>query len=93
MNTYQDTYYRVDHALSPRLHLTPVSQSTIDVWKEYIDQSSGKAYYYNQITRETQWEKPSGYVGGLRRKVYRRSRRTNNRSKKVINRKSRSCKN
>lgn len=31
-----------------------------DKWKEYRESSSGKCYYYNVQTKQTQWEKPNG---------------------------------
>jgi calmodulin len=31
-------------------------------WREMLD-DKGVAYYYNTMTRETQWEKPAGFVG------------------------------
>lgn len=31
-------------------------------WTEYFDSNSGKSYYYNLISKRTQWEKPTGFV-------------------------------
>jgi hypothetical protein len=31
-------------------------------WVSYHDASSGKPYYYNLISKKTQWEKPPGFV-------------------------------
>ena len=36
-------------------------QEDDDVWTEHIS-SSGRIYYYNRKTDESQWEKPKGYV-------------------------------
>jgi hypothetical protein len=30
-------------------------------WKEYTSKSTGKKYYYNTLTKRTQWEKPSDF--------------------------------
>ena len=33
-------------------------------WVEYIDEEKGEPYYYNTVTLETVWEKPSDFVDG-----------------------------
>ena len=33
-------------------------------WIEKVSNSTGRAYYYNAQTKESQWEKPSGNVSG-----------------------------
>jgi WW domain/Ankyrin repeats (3 copies) len=35
------------------------SEDVADGWSEVTDPNTGKIYYYNQLTQETSWEKPS----------------------------------
>lgn len=53
---------------------TSISSSREDVsdvdscpynWTEYLDINTGKPYYYNLISKRTQWERPIGYISTL----------------------------
>eukprot|EP00526_Cylindrotheca_closterium_P004161 CAMPEP_0113637722 /NCGR_PEP_ID=MMETSP0017_2-20120614/19755_1 /TAXON_ID=2856 /ORGANISM="Cylindrotheca closterium" /LENGTH=4255 /DNA_ID=CAMNT_0000548783 /DNA_START=113 /DNA_END=12880 /DNA_ORIENTATION=+ /assembly_acc=CAM_ASM_000147 len=37
-------------------------QSPADEWIEAVDDSTGQTYYYNTVTQETSWEKPSSLI-------------------------------
>lgn len=58
------------HHTLPRHHSNSkkrrhISSDEDDVWTEHIS-SSGRIYYYNRKTDESQWEKPKGYVKKLK---------------------------
>ena len=38
-----------------------LAKASEDLWQEYIDPSSGCPYYYNLLTGETTWERPSAF--------------------------------
>lgn len=33
------------------------------MWSSHIDSSNGKIYYFNRITRKSEWKKPRGFDG------------------------------
>ncbi|CAJ1954685.1 unnamed protein product [Cylindrotheca closterium] len=37
-------------------------QNLADEWIEAVDESTGQTYYYNTVTQETSWEKPSSLI-------------------------------
>lgn len=37
-----------------------IKHAEADSWKRYVDKS-GKEYWYNYVSRKTQWEKPTGF--------------------------------
>lgn len=39
---------------------TPSAAATPAVWRATTDASTGKTYWYNKVTRETQWFPPVG---------------------------------
>jgi hypothetical protein len=38
-----------------------VTAKTVGDWIEYMDDEKGKPYYYNQVTNETVWERPTDF--------------------------------
>lgn len=38
--------------------------STWRDWTEEVDEASGEKYFYNNVTGESSWEAPPGYLAG-----------------------------
>jgi hypothetical protein len=43
--------------------VTPLATAVQRVWKSAVDPSSGRTYYYDAVTRQTQWEKVRFQLG------------------------------
>lgn len=42
--------------------LPPRTTSAQQTWVQTTDETTGETYYYNQATKETQWQRPSGNI-------------------------------
>jgi hypothetical protein len=46
--------------LNPKAVVQPAA-NPVSTWRHSVDPSSGKTYYFNRETRQTQWEKPADF--------------------------------
>jgi len=47
------------NTIKPSTQTTGTPQPLPEEWKEVVDKQSGKAYYWNLVTNETTWERPT----------------------------------
>lgn len=50
-------------AIEPGVGITSILVDPVSIaWTRYYDTTSSRFYYYNSMTKVTQWEKPEGYI-------------------------------